>query len=247
MYSHVCTSAGSSASDTNDIGFKEAERRLSLHGKLQLKMGASCFYTNNTINSTQNAVSSLLNNKSIGTIYFDFLKKNQLFNNNKNLNECFRFKKVDKNTSLFIYKRFHESNCESIVQTSTNGIISSKKVKCFPSYGLAFYGDSSTLLTKPTLQISKKEPEPEPEIINEGEKLNSKFIEGRWKAKKEGLLIINPNGVLKYKGKNYNFTVFEKVIILKANGSILRVEYKLNGKKLQLIIDKENIIFKKLK
>ena len=73
LFQSVCRGAGSSAGDSDDIGIKKAEARVSDYAEPFLKIGAQVYYANNW----QNGCLSFLENM------FDGKPADESFNNSR--------------------------------------------------------------------------------------------------------------------------------------------------------------------
>jgi hypothetical protein len=94
IYNHACGSAGSSASDPNDIGIKEAINRITDTALPFFMAGAAAYFSTNYYNGPEEILNSLFEGKSATEIfkvqieYGDHVVNNKPIVNNPYFNNC---------------------------------------------------------------------------------------------------------------------------------------------------------------
>ena len=128
LFNHVCYGAGSSASDTQDIGIMEACRRVGIYAHPFIDLKAGCYYANNYTGSMVDFLELFLKKKTAKVIMeeqgnrFSEIKRTEVYSFNKS----YRLS-VSSSTSTG----------KSIQTTYINGVKSVKELDPFPNYDIA--------------------------------------------------------------------------------------------------------------
>lgn len=142
LFKSVCGGAGSSASDTKDIGIDEAAQRVTDYSYPFFSIGASCYYANNFTGGVDLFLTEFLDGKNIeecfntSTKYPDY-KKSFKFDNKKQ-----------------IYVSSNESSGMITQTTYVNGIKKVKKIHSYKQYNIALVGNPNYTIKDLTSELN---------------------------------------------------------------------------------------------
>lgn len=130
LFNHACYSAGSSASDINDIGIEEATTRVEDYAKPFIKLNAGCYYANNYNDYLIPMLTKFFNGVTIKDIYnndastWTKIQTRKIYSFNQNYEVAVASSSVGERTQI----------------TTINGISKTKKVMVGKSYDVSYVG-----------------------------------------------------------------------------------------------------------
>lgn len=139
LFNSVCRGAGSSASDTGDIGLVEATKRVTDYSKPFFQIGVSAYYANNFSNGTLDFLKYFFSGKSLKVCFETTLK-------NWSKIELVKQYEFDKSKQIGISS--FESDSSMNVTTFINGEKTVKEIQIPKAYNIAFVGDPNFTITE---------------------------------------------------------------------------------------------------
>jgi hypothetical protein len=131
LFNSVCRGAGSSASDTGDIGLVEATKRVTDYAKPFFQIGVSAYYANNFTNGTLNFLKLFFSGKSLQESF-------ESTTNGWNKIELLKQYEFDKLKLIGISS--FESDTSMKVTTYSNGEETEEDIQIPKVYNIAFVG-----------------------------------------------------------------------------------------------------------
>jgi hypothetical protein len=135
IFHGVCGCAGSSASDVNDIGFKEAKKRVVCSSNPFFKVGASTYFAVN--GSFNKFFEDLFSDKTLGQIQKEH---KDIF---KDIGKDTELSELVDNKKLYIFSSKPRAGFSTVTETTTkNGksITTTKKIPIHRSYDYTIFG-----------------------------------------------------------------------------------------------------------
>ncbi len=134
LFKSVCGGAGSSAGDNGDIGYKEAELRVSDYAEPFLNIGASTYYANNYGDGCISFLEDFFDGNSIKECYDNSL----LWGVNKHISKNYMY---ETNLKIAISGSNANSGTHTIISTDSNGVEKSREVPNSKSYSISYVGN----------------------------------------------------------------------------------------------------------
>ena len=134
LFKSVCGGAGSSAGDNGDIGYKEAELRVSDYAEPFLAIGASTYYANNYGDGCVSFLEDFFDGLSIEECYNNSL----LWGVNKHISKNYMYQ---PNLKIAISGSNANSGTHTVIRTDGNGVQTRRQVPNSKSYSISYVGN----------------------------------------------------------------------------------------------------------